>query len=71
MIIGGAFIGTLILSLCFLASLIIAIGVFYGLGTDLFASTEDVWEGSFSIVASIIITIMGNSVRIELHTSDS
>ncbi|KAJ5389031.1 uncharacterized protein N7496_000099 [Penicillium cataractarum] len=35
------------------------IGAFYGLGTDTFSSTEDIWEGVLGIVASIIITIMG------------
>jgi high-affinity iron transporter len=35
------------------------IGAFYGLNKDVFSKTEDIWEGSFSLVASIIITIMG------------
>jgi high-affinity iron transporter len=35
------------------------IGAFYGLGKDHWAGTEDLWEGSFSLVASIIITLMG------------
>jgi len=35
------------------------IGAFYGLGHDLFSNTEDIWEGAFGIVASIIITMMG------------
>lgn len=35
------------------------IGVFYGLGTDYFSKTEDLWEGVFSLIASIIITLMG------------
>ncbi len=35
------------------------IGAFYGLGTDAFSSTEDIWEGVLGILASIIITIMG------------
>lgn len=35
------------------------IGAFYGLGTDRWAGTEKIWEGAFSLVASIIITIMG------------
>ncbi|KAJ9486892.1 hypothetical protein VN97_g6437 [Penicillium thymicola] len=35
------------------------IGGFYGLGTDTFSSTEDIWEGVLGIIASIIITIMG------------
>ncbi|KAJ5098280.1 hypothetical protein N7532_005281 [Penicillium argentinense] len=35
------------------------IGAFYGLGTDSFSSTEDIWEGVLGIIASLIITIMG------------
>lgn len=35
------------------------IGAFYGYGKDHFASTEDIWEGVFSLIASVIITIMG------------
>ncbi|KAJ5182915.1 hypothetical protein N7492_000531 [Penicillium capsulatum] len=35
------------------------IGAFYGFGKDHFANTEDIWEGAFSLIASIIITIMG------------
>nr|POE86442.1 plasma membrane iron permease [Quercus suber] len=35
------------------------IGAWYGFGTDHFANTEDIWEGTFGLIASIIITIMG------------
>ncbi|KAI9695424.1 MAG: hypothetical protein M1820_008609 [Bogoriella megaspora] len=35
------------------------IGTFYGLGKDHFASTEDIWEGVFALIATIIITLMG------------
>ncbi|KKY27166.1 putative high-affinity iron transporter [Diplodia seriata] len=35
------------------------IGAFYGYGKDHFASTEDIWEGVFGIVASLIISVMG------------
>ncbi|KAK4960853.1 high-affinity iron permease [Elasticomyces elasticus] len=35
------------------------IGAFYGIGTDTWAGTEDVWEGAFGVIASVIITIMG------------
>lgn len=35
------------------------IGVFYGLGADYFAQSEDLWEGIFSLIATVIITIMG------------
>jgi high-affinity iron transporter len=35
------------------------IGAFYGLGKDVFSKTEDLWEGIFGILASVIITLMG------------
>lgn len=35
------------------------IGAFYGFGKDHFANTEDIWEGVFGIIASLIISIMG------------
>ena len=35
------------------------IGAFYGFGKDHFAATEDIWEGTFGIIASLIISIMG------------
>jgi high-affinity iron transporter len=35
------------------------IGAFYTLSQDYFASTEDIWEGVFSILASVIISVMG------------
>ncbi|KAF2757001.1 high-affinity iron transporter FtrA [Pseudovirgaria hyperparasitica] len=35
------------------------IGAFYGLQKDVFANTEDIWEGVFCLVASIIISLMG------------
>ncbi|KAJ5770982.1 uncharacterized protein N7511_003033, partial [Penicillium nucicola] len=35
------------------------IGAFYGLGKDKFSSSSDIWEGVFSLVASVIITVMG------------
>lgn len=35
------------------------IGGFYGLGTDTFSGTEDIWEGILGIIASLIITLMG------------
>jgi high-affinity iron transporter len=37
----------------------IMIGLWYGLQQDAFSKTEDVWEGVFGLLASIIITIMG------------
>lgn len=35
------------------------IGTFYGLGKDVFGQTEDIWEGVFGLIATIIITLMG------------
>jgi len=35
------------------------IGVFYGLGHDIWSESEDLWEGIFYLIAAIIITIMG------------
>lgn len=35
------------------------IGVFYGLGHDLWAQSQDLWEGVFYLIAAIIITVMG------------
>ncbi|KAM0552462.1 hypothetical protein ACHAPJ_008023 [Fusarium lateritium] len=35
------------------------IGTFYGLGKDIWAKSEDLWEGIFYLIASIIITVMG------------
>ena len=35
------------------------IGAFYGAGKDRWSTTEAVWEGSFALVASIIISIIG------------
>ncbi|OJD34082.1 high-affinity iron transporter [Diplodia corticola] len=46
----------LVICLCIGAGMI---GAFYGYGKDHFASTEDIWEGVFGIVAALIISIMG------------
>lgn len=35
------------------------IGAFYGIGLDAWGSSEDVWEGAFSLVAAVVITVMG------------
>jgi high-affinity iron transporter len=35
------------------------IGAFYGIGTNIWSGAEDIWEGVFALVASIIITLMG------------
>jgi high-affinity iron transporter len=37
----------------------VLIGVFYGVGSNKFANAEYYWEGSFGIIASVIITLMG------------
>ena len=37
------------------------IGAFYSLGVDLWAKSEDLWEGIFALIASIIITVSFNS----------
>ncbi|KZF23936.1 plasma membrane iron permease [Xylona heveae TC161] len=46
----------LIICLCIGAGMI---GAFYGFGKDHFANTEDIWEGTFGIIASLIISAMG------------
>ena len=38
------------------------IGVFYRFQNDIWGAAEDIWEGTFSIVASILITIMGLAI---------
>lgn len=35
------------------------IGAFYTIKQDYFANTEDIWEGVFGIIASVIISVMG------------
>ena len=35
------------------------IGAFYALDQNVFATTEDAWEGAFALLASIVITLMG------------
>ncbi|VVT51990.1 uncharacterized protein SAPINGB_P003280 [Magnusiomyces paraingens] len=35
------------------------IGVFYSLGNDIWSKAEDLWEGIFSIIATVLITVMG------------
>lgn len=35
------------------------IGVFYGLGKDIWSQSEDLWEGIFYLVATFIVTAMG------------
>ena len=35
------------------------IGAFYNVNIDKWAGTEDIWEGVFSLLASVIITVMG------------
>ncbi|XBW34864.1 hypothetical protein QEN19_000431 [Hanseniaspora menglaensis] len=35
------------------------IGAYYGLEKDVFGSTEDLWEGIFCLIATVMISIMG------------
>lgn len=35
------------------------IGVFYSLGKNIWQNAEDLWEGIFSIIATVMITVMG------------
>lgn len=35
------------------------IGAYYGLSNDVFGSTEDLWEGIFSLIATVMISVMG------------
>ena len=35
------------------------IGAFYGTGVNAFGTTEDLWEGIFSLVATIVISLVG------------
>lgn len=51
----GAFLG-LVICLCVAAGII---GAFYGFKKDSWAAASDIWEGTFALLASIIITIMG------------
>ncbi|KAJ6007909.1 plasma membrane iron permease [Penicillium herquei] len=37
----------------------IFIGIFYGLGTDIWSNSEDLWEGIFYLIATVIVTVMG------------
>jgi len=38
------------------------IGAFYTIGADEWSKSEDLWEGIFAIIASIIITVMGAAI---------
>jgi len=51
----GTILG-LVVCVCIGAGLI---GAFYGLGKNRWAGTEDIWEGVFGLLASIVITVMG------------
>ena len=35
------------------------IGAFYGLGKDIWGQSEDLWEGIFCIIATVLISLMG------------
>lgn len=50
--------GLLGLAVCLLVGAIILV-VFYKVGNDLWSIAEHYWEGTFSILASIIISVMG------------
>lgn len=51
----GVVIG-FVICLCIGAGMIAS---FYALDKDTFATTEDIWEGVFAIIASVIIAMMG------------
>ncbi|KAJ5729651.1 uncharacterized protein N7483_004159 [Penicillium malachiteum] len=51
----GSIVGV-ILCLCISA---IFIGLFYGLGHDAWSTSEDLWEGIFYVIATVMITVMG------------
>ena len=38
------------------------VGAFYILGTDQWSANEYIWEGVFSVISSIVITVMGASM---------
>lgn len=50
--------GLLGLVVCLIIGSII-LGIFYIIGSDLWSKAEHYWEGTFSILASIIISVMG------------
>lgn len=52
-------IGGLLGLVCCLLLGTVILSVFYVIGNDLWAVTEHYWEGTFSIVASLIISFMG------------
>jgi high-affinity iron transporter len=37
----------------------VMIGVFYGYGNNVFSKAEDLWEGIFSLIASLLISVVG------------
>ncbi|KAJ5640857.1 hypothetical protein N7528_000482 [Penicillium herquei] len=51
----GSIVGV-ILCLCIGA---IFISLFYGLGHDAWSTSEDLWEGIFYVIATVMITVMG------------
>ncbi|KAK4867334.1 hypothetical protein LT330_000844 [Penicillium expansum] len=51
--------GSVIGVICCLCIGAIFIGLFYGLGHDAWADSEELWEGIFYLIATIMITIMG------------
>ena len=51
----GALLGVII---CFIIGAIF-IALFYTLGKDIWSSSEDLWEGIFCIIATVLISLMG------------
>jgi high-affinity iron transporter len=49
------------LIICFIAGCGL-IGAFYGIGINGWGSVEELWEGVFSLIATIIISVMGASL---------
>lgn len=57
--IGQVWVGTAVgLAICIVIGAGL-IGAFYSLGKDKWSGTEDIWEGTFGLVASLIISVMG------------
>ena len=38
------------------------IGAFYGIGKDIWSGTENIWEGVFALVATVVISLMGGAL---------
>ncbi|CAH6719395.1 iron transporter Fth1p [[Candida] jaroonii] len=55
-------VGGLLGLVCCLIIGSVILSIFYFIGSDLWSVTEHYWEGTFSIIASIIISIMGVTI---------